>query len=70
MVVEVVLSAEGVVVAWETEAGRAVVVVQALQPRVALEQRHPEEGARSRQCSGVGSLTNRADRGGRLGHQH
>jgi hypothetical protein len=44
--------------------------VQALRPRVALEQRHPVEGARSRRYSGGGLSTNRADRGGRLVHRH
>lgn len=53
VVVEVALSAAEGAVAWETEAGYAAVVVQALQPRAALEQRHLGGGARSRRYLGA-----------------
>jgi hypothetical protein len=66
VLVEIVLSAEEVAAALETEDER---VGQALQSQEAPEQRHPEEGARSRGCSGVDSQTNRADKGGRLVHR-
>ena len=65
-----VLSAEEVVAALEIEGGRVAVVGRVLQRQAAPERRHPVEDARSRQCSGVGSPTSRADRGGRLAHRH
>lgn len=68
--VEVALSVEEEVVAWEAEAGGAAVVVQALRSQAALEQRRLEEGARSRRYLDVDLATNRVDTDGRLVHRH
>ena len=57
------------VVALEIEGGRIEVAGQVLQRQAAPERTHPVEGARSRQCSGVGSQTSHADKGGRRGHR-
>jgi len=58
-----------VVVALVIEGGQIEVAGQVWQRQEAPEQIHPVEGARSRQCSGVGSQTSHADKGGRRGHR-
>jgi hypothetical protein len=68
VLVGLVLSAEEVVAAWETE-DEHIVVEQALQRQAAPERRHPGGGARSRQCSGVDLQTNRVDKDGTLYHR-